>query len=296
MNSPLATGPLSPSAGDPQPVVFTYSKRDVEKAVNSATGWTKECYSEFDTLLCSQWDRAVADGVFRYSLDEVVTRLVPGRYGFIAQRNPKRFSHRRKPDEVKSICQPFNRELFNFNKVKRSEILLELKREGGVGHWLLVNVSPIDYGHVLLVPQPQDCLPQIMTQDSIQLCLDVMAMSGHSGLIMVANSLLAYASVNHLHYHFMYTAQPLLAATVTGRPLTRSCFELVDHPIPGFGFQLDTPTYTCAENIFKVVSILIDANIPHNLVMLRGVPFNQGSSTADCVVRALLIPRKPAYG
>ena len=31
---------------------------------------------------------------------------------------------------------------------------------------------------------------------------------------MVANSLLAYASVNHLHYHFMYIAQPLLAATV----------------------------------------------------------------------------------
>ncbi len=61
------------------------------------------------TLLCSQWDRAVVEGVFRYSLDEVVTRLVPGRYGFIAQRNPKRFSHRRKPDEVKSICQPINR-------------------------------------------------------------------------------------------------------------------------------------------------------------------------------------------
>ena len=81
-----------------------------------------DLFLHFDTLLCSQWDRAVADGVFRYSLDEVVTRLLPGRYGFIAQRNPKRFSHRRKPDEVKSICQPFNRELFNFNKVKRSEV------------------------------------------------------------------------------------------------------------------------------------------------------------------------------
>ncbi len=51
MNSPLATGPLSPSAGDPQPVVFTYSERDVEKAVNSATGWTKECYSEVHRLI-----------------------------------------------------------------------------------------------------------------------------------------------------------------------------------------------------------------------------------------------------
>ena len=42
-----------------------------------------------------------------------------------------------------------------------------------------------------------------------------------------------------------------------------------------------------SRNIVKVVSILIEANIPHNLVMLRGAPFNQGS---------LLIPRKPVYG
>ncbi len=44
--------------------------------------------------------------------------------------------------------------------------------------------------------------------------------SFYSGLIMVANSLLAYASVNHLHYHFMYTAQPLLAATVVSMTIT----------------------------------------------------------------------------
>ena len=31
---------------------------------------------------------------------------------------------------------------------------------------------------------------------------------------MVANSLLAYASVNHLHYHFMCVAEPMLAARV----------------------------------------------------------------------------------
>ncbi len=64
----------------------------------------------------------MVDSVFRYTLDEVITRRVPGRYGFVIQRNPKRFSHRRKPAEVKSICQPFNPQLFNFNKVKKSEV------------------------------------------------------------------------------------------------------------------------------------------------------------------------------
>ena len=28
-------------------------------------------------------------------------------------------------------------------------------------HLVVVNVSPIDYGHVLLVPHPQKCLPQV---------------------------------------------------------------------------------------------------------------------------------------
>ena len=36
----------------------------------------------------------------------------------------------------------------------------------------------------------------------------------HRDLCMVANSLLAYASVNHLHYHFLYLDYPLLARRV----------------------------------------------------------------------------------
>ena len=34
------------------------------------------------------------------------------------------------------------------------------------------------------------------------------------GFCMVANSVLAYASVNHLHYHFLYLEHPLLAGTL----------------------------------------------------------------------------------
>ena len=34
---------------------------------------------------------------------------------------------------------------------------------------------------------------------------------------MVANSLLAYASVNHLHYHFMCVDEPMLAARVVSK-------------------------------------------------------------------------------
>ena len=32
-----------------------------------------------------------------------------------------------------------------------------------IGHMIAVNVSPIDRGHVLLVPEPSSCLPQVST-------------------------------------------------------------------------------------------------------------------------------------
>ena len=49
--------------------------------------------------------------------------------------------------------------------------------------------------------------------------------------------------------------------------------------------------------IFKVVSLLLELGIAHNLVMLRGEPFNREMAANEkAVVRSLLIPRKPALG
>ena len=60
--------------------------------------------------------------IFRYSLDDVTTRVIDGRHGLVAQRNPKRFSHRRKPGDMQTLTQPFNPAQFNFNKIKKEEV------------------------------------------------------------------------------------------------------------------------------------------------------------------------------
>lgn len=49
-----------------------------------------------------------------------------------------------------------------------------------------------------------------------------------------------------------------------------------------------------SRDIFSVVNILLEHNIPHNLVILWGTPFD-GAPTAQ-VVKTILIPRKPHYG
>ncbi|CAI8052235.1 GDP-D-glucose phosphorylase 1 [Geodia barretti] len=218
---------------------------------------------------------------------------------------------------MQMLVQPFDPNQFNFNRVKEKEVLFEVRRrrkdEGqdtaeGEGHMIAVNVSPIDRGHVLLVPEPSSCLPQVMTLSSLQLCLELVSLSGHSGFCMVANSLLAYASVNHLHYHFLYIDHPHLPArTLGGREVngTRGCYQLTRHYVRGFGFQLDSDPQSCARAIFQVVSLLLVSGVPYNIAMLRGPPFSDPHAPSDprhppsappSLVRTILIPRKPVLG
>ncbi len=86
------------------------------------------------------------------------------------------------------VCQPFDKSKFNFTKAFMREVLLqfepssnpsslgsssaafgpssgsELVEEAAAGPSptvVLINVSPIEYGHVLLVPRVNDCIPQV---------------------------------------------------------------------------------------------------------------------------------------
>ena len=97
------------------------------------------------------------------------------------------------------VCQPFDTSKFNFTKAFMREVLLQFEPssnglprlspipsgaladpdssgsisagngsqlvEGGIAGpsptMVLINVSPIEYGHVLLVPRVNDCIPQV---------------------------------------------------------------------------------------------------------------------------------------
>ena len=83
---------------------------------------------------------------------------------------------------------------------------------------MIANVSPIDFGHALFVPEPESCLPQVsnlyivrcvlkelsilllllcgqvFTEDSIRVCLELAALSGHRYA-----TISFYTSVWHYH-------------------------------------------------------------------------------------------------
>ena len=69
---------------------------------------------------------------------------------------------------MNSVLQEFNADQFNFTKVNKEKEVVAILRNsgeetagGGGEDVIIINVSPIDRGHCLLVPQLDRCLPQV---------------------------------------------------------------------------------------------------------------------------------------
>ncbi|KPP71046.1 hypothetical protein Z043_110076 [Scleropages formosus] len=141
-------------------------------------------------------------GLFRYELGDLQTRVLPGALRFVAQLNILRGTERRKPQEISSIRQHFDAKQFNFNRIHSDEIVFEMSKEDGgatgaeppwscerqrshqdgAGRMLVViNVSPLEFGHCLLIPDPALCLPQILTPFAIQIGMESIFLSSHPG-------------------------------------------------------------------------------------------------------------------
>lgn len=65
---------------------------------------------------------------------------------------------------------------------------------------LFFQVSPIEYGHVLLIPRVLDCLPQKIDRDSLLLAVHLAKEASDPYFRVGYNSLGAFATINHLHF------------------------------------------------------------------------------------------------
>jgi GDP-L-galactose phosphorylase len=167
-----------------------------------------------DSVLLGEWEERMQRGLFRYDVTTCETKVIPGNYGFIAQLNEGRHLKKRPTEfRVDKVLQDFDPSKFNFTKVGQEEVLFrfEESEENKVQYLekalvldspnvIAINVSPIDYGHVLLVPRVLDCLPQRIDHDSLLLALHLAAEAGNPSFRLGYNSLGAFATINHLHF------------------------------------------------------------------------------------------------
>lgn len=265
--------------------------------------------SGFDTALCSAWRQRMELGLFRYCLGELQTQTLPGAVGFVAQLNVERGVQRRRPQNIRSMRQPFDPEQFNFNKIQPGEVLFRLHREPGLPDVLqqedilvVINVSPLEWGHVLLVPEPSRGLPQRLLPGALRAGLEAVLLSSHPGLRVGFNSLGGLASVNHLHLHGYYLSHRLPVEGAPSEPLDPGghLYLLQAVPAPGFLFYTSGPgpdLEALISRVCRATDYLTDHEIAHNLFVTRGAPpGNTSPSSALTGVRVILWARKSSFG
>lgn len=263
--------------------------------------------SGFDSALCSAWRQRVELGLFRYRLEDLQTQILPGSVGFVAQLNIERGVQRRPPQNIQSVRQEFDPKQFNFNKIRPGEVLFRLRRQEPDGPkqediLVLINVSPLEWGHVLLVPEPAQGLPQRLLPGILRAGLEAVLLSLHPGFRVGFNSLGGLASVNHLHLHGYYLAHPLPVEGAPSTPLDpKGYIHLLQAlPAPGFLFYASGPgpdMEALIRRVCRATDYLSNHEIAHNLFVTRGAPPGLASSSAGLTgLRVILWARKSSFG
>lgn len=230
--------------------------------------------------LLDSWKSATQGGdVLNYELTNAKFRQLHGRYRISVQLNEDRCRKRRKPHPFKSISQPFDPDSWNFTKLEGKECLFTFGPATAADNGsclLVVNVSPLSPGHTLLVPAPGKCLPQQLNAAALRRALELLLLLETSNLVLIFNSLLAHASVNHLHLQALFW--PSRSGLMAQKPLVSSTdvhgLFLLQRPqwyLPAFVLQLLDPKMVghMASLIEQIAQHMISQNVAHNLFMCR---------------------------
>ncbi|KAK3874665.1 hypothetical protein Pcinc_020413 [Petrolisthes cinctipes] len=262
----------------------TYSQRDFHYCISIKHG--QPVLSSFDCVFLKQWEVSRALGLFKYSVEGVQTKVLPGKYQIVTQMNANRKSMKRTPAHISKVKQSFDDDKFNFTKIQSGEQLLHLiyiphtsevtdssdnTKNQSVKGSVVINNAPICTSHSLLVPELSQCLPQVVTLPGLQLALHALLLSHSPDLRVAYNSLGGCASVNHLHFHTYYLPYRLYIETAACVQLAGPCYTFKDFYSQGFVFHLENRDVDLlARRVMKLVDLLLSEEVAHNLFLTRG--------------------------
>ncbi|XP_012257138.2 GDP-D-glucose phosphorylase 1 [Athalia rosae] len=253
--------------------------------------------SPFDLLLKQRWEEAQKNGIFKYTLNIRKQKILEGNYGFLAQLNPDRGEKRRKPEDITTMVQPFDSNIFNFTKISDNEILFDIGNGDG-NDVIAVNVSPIEVYHSLLITERFECLPQRVTKYSLKKAIELLLLSKSPYLRVVFNSLCAHASVNHLHWHLYYFKYQMPLECIKIDRLRGPVFVLSQVPAKGFCLKLSSfPNHNIdhlVSWVYFIVDYLQTSAIAHNIYITRATENIEINTYND--IRIYIWARKSSSG
>lgn len=280
--------------------LYTFKRVKTHVQEKSSSGNEEGAMSFLNDLLLGQWEDRMQKGLFRYDVTACETKVIPGNLGFIAQLNEGRHLKKRPTEfRVDKVLQDFDPKKFNFTKVGQEEMLFRFEESAaGITEFLekgpvldspnviVINVSPIEYGHVLLVPRVLDCLPQRIDHDSFLLALHMAAEACNPFFRLGYNSLGAFATINHLHFQAYFIAQPFPVEKAQAKKVAWKSSgsgvrisELCNYPVRGLVFEGGCSLDDLSNVVANSCLYLQDNNIPYNVLI------------ADCGRRIFLFPQ-----
>lgn len=251
--------------------------------------------SLLETVLLAKWEDRSARGLFRYDVTACPTKVLDGVYSFVAQLNEGRATKKRPTEfSIDRVLQEYDPGKFNFSKADESEVLFQFEpmasrapmpryqdscSTGASPSVVLINVSPIEYGHVLLVPRVLSALPQQLTPEYILMALHFASESDNPYFRVGYNSLGAYATINHLHFQAYFLTAPFAIERAPTAPLAgsggkrrRCCGDVTVHrlaryPVRALVFEVGDRLKELGEAVGAAALALQAANVPFNLLI-----------------------------
>ncbi|KAJ8476528.1 hypothetical protein OPV22_020255 [Ensete ventricosum] len=247
-----------------------------------------EPQSTFLDRLLKEWDDRKVRGLFHHDVNACETKILSGDYGFILHLIEGR-DLKKRPTEfsIDRVLQPFDGKKFNFTKIAQEEMLFRFEEsendKSGFSendptaasespNVIAINVSPIGYGHVLLIPRILDCLPQRLDEQSFLLAV-YMAREAKTPYLRVAyNSLGAFATINHLHFQALYLAGVLPVEKAPSQRIMTlvsgvEIFQLSHYPVRGLVFGGGSNLEDLSFAVSRACIFLQDNDIPYNVLI-----------------------------
>ncbi|CAH9066964.1 unnamed protein product [Cuscuta europaea] len=269
-------------------------KNDEQKCLGAAnySSYEESGISFLSDLLLGQWEERMSQGLFRYDVTVCETKIIPGMFGFIAQLNEGRHLKKRPTQfRVDQVLQPFDDNKFNFTKIGQEEVLFRFEPNNdrkscylhsavadvhsGSPTLVAINVSPIEYGHVLLIPRILDFLPQRIDLESFFLAMHLAKEAGDPFFRVGYNSLGAFATINHLHFQAYYLQVPFPVEKAPTRNIMKRgkggsevvVSQLLNYPVQALVFEGGSTMRDLSDAVAKSCIFLQNNNIPFNVLI-----------------------------
>ncbi|XP_010245347.1 PREDICTED: GDP-L-galactose phosphorylase 1-like [Nelumbo nucifera] len=276
--------PWLPLKGIKVPLYWLGSHSAVDNGIPVDFSCIPEEQSLLDSLLLAQWEDRTWKGLLRYDITTCEMKVIDGKKKFIAQFNEgylnpfpelEESKFFKKEDHLKFNCMRMQREALLFCVKSGEKTNPEFVHSSTIPNdatLVIVNVNPVEYGHVFLVPCGINSPPQCMDSRSLEMAIRVAVEINNCCFRVSFDYSPSYAS--GLYFQACYFSNPLPVelmpvVTLCGPWQERGMHiqEILNYPVKVLSVKGTGTLKSLIKVVAEICSSLQEQEIPYSLLM-----------------------------